>query len=166
MALTRPSVRASARTLYFAYGSNMDVAAMAARCPGAAFVGTARVDGHAFRVNRNHHATILPAAGKVVHGVLWTITDADQALLDEYEGVAISLYRRHEVQAQHPDGRVEAAMTYMARNTEPTLTGGPYFDALLAAARRVGLPSDYVLELETWRSEGGWGGRNSGTLGR
>ncbi len=128
---------------------------MATRCPGAAFVGTARVDDHAFRVNRNHHATIVPAAGKVVHGVLWTITEADQAALDDYEGVAIALYRRHEVRVMHADGRAETAMTYLARNTEATLTGGPYFDALLAAARRLGLPTEYVTELEGWRAEGG-----------
>ena len=151
------------RTLYFAYGSNMDVAAMATRCPGAVFVGTGRVDGHAFRVNRNHHATILPAAGKSVHGVLWTITPTDQAALDEYEGVAIALYRRHEVTVTLGDGGKVVALTYLARNIEATPTSGAYFEALLAAARRVGLPAEYVGELEGWRADGPWGGRNTGT---
>ena len=163
MTAARDAATEPARSLYFAYGSNMDVAAMATRCPGAVFVGTGRVDGHAFRVNRNHHATILPAAGKCVHGVLWTITAADQAALDEYEGVAIALYRRHEVPVTLRDGGKVLALTYMARNIEATRTSGPYYEALLAAARRVGLPTEYVAELEAWRAEGPWGGGNTGT---
>lgn len=139
------------RTHYFAYGSNMDPAGMGERCPGARLVGTARVDGHAFRINGNHHATILPAAGKEVFGVLWTITAADQAVLDEYEGVAIALYRRHVVRVVRPDGTSESALTYMARNIEPTRTRAPYFDQLVAAARQHGLPEAYLDEIEGWK---------------
>lgn len=151
------------RRPYFAYGSNMDVQAMAARCPGARPVARARLDGHAFRVNRNHHATILPAAGKVVHGLLWAITDDDRRRLDDYEGVAINLYRRHDVTVTLDDGRAVTALTYMARNVEATLTSGPYFDAVLAAARALALPPEYLDELEGWRAPERWEPGNPGT---
>ena len=139
------------RSSYFAYGSNMDPAGMVERCPGARFVGTVRVDGHAFRINGNHHATILPAAGKHVFGVLWSITTADEAALDEYEGVAIALYRRHVVRVVLADGAQCDALTYMARNVEPTRTQAPYFDQLVAAARLHALPEEYVDEIEGWK---------------
>ena len=125
---------------------------MGARCPGARYVGAAVLPAHLFRINGNHHATILPAAGKVVHGVVWSITVAHEAALDVYEGVAIALYRRHQVLVTLDGGEVIQALTYMARNTTPTPTSGEYFDELLAAARSRGLPEEYLLELEEWRS--------------
>ncbi len=140
----------------------MDVEAMAVRCPGATLVGIATLEGHAFRVNRNHHATILPAAGKRVYGVLWLISEADQSALDDYEGVAIALYRRHEVLVERPEGHAIPALTYMARNTDATRTSGPYFEDLLRAARTHGLPAGYLAELEAWRLDDGWSARAPG----
>ncbi|MBI3789487.1 MAG: gamma-glutamylcyclotransferase [Gemmatimonadetes bacterium] len=151
------------RTFYFAYGSNMDVAAMATRCPGARVVGPARLGSHGFLVNRNHHGTVMPAAGKAVHGLLWSITDDDQRALDEYEGVAIALYRRHQVRVTLHDGREVEALTYMARNVEPTRTSGAYYDQLLATARTLGFPPEYVAELEGWRLPDAWERGNPGT---
>ena len=151
------------RIPYFAYGSNMERAGMTERCPGARFVSTAVLDGHAFLVNRNHHGTVLPAAGRRVHGVLWSITPDDRARLDEYEGVELALYRRHEVRVVAGDGRSVDALSYMARNTEPTRTSGPYFESLLAAARALAFPPEYLSELEGWRAADAWEQGNPGT---
>ena len=44
--------------LYFAYGANMDVAAMATRCPGAKPVGTARLPRHRFIITGDGYASV------------------------------------------------------------------------------------------------------------
>ena len=49
--------------LYFAYGSNMSVGQMRARCPAARAVGPAQLDGWRFFINRRGTAAIRPAAG-------------------------------------------------------------------------------------------------------
>ena len=137
--------------IYFSYGANMVTESMATRCPGAQLVGPARLDGHAFLINARHFATITPAAGKQVHGVLWRLTEDDRSALDEYEGVAIGLYRRHTVRVETADGRSEEALAYMARDRTPTRTRDEYLDHIVRAAREHGFPDDYLTELEGWR---------------
>jgi gamma-glutamylcyclotransferase len=77
---------------YWAYGSNLNVAAMKVRCPGAVkdrrlilpqaalvFRGVADVE---------YHDT------DVVHGGLWRITRENERTLDAYEGVRGGLYEK------------------------------------------------------------------------
>ena len=46
--------------LCFAYGSNMDRAAMAVRCPASTPLGTARLARHRFIVTREGYASRRP----------------------------------------------------------------------------------------------------------
>lgn len=147
-----PHSASGSRTLYFSYGANMATEAMATRCPEARLLGPALLDGHAFLINARHFATITPAAGKLVHGVLWLLTAADRHALDEYEGIAIGLYRRHTVRVETPDGRHEEALAYMAGDRTPTRTRDGYLDHIVRAAREHGFPDDYLAELEAWRA--------------
>ena len=45
--------------LYFAYGSNMDEAAMRARCPKSRAVGLARLARHRFALMADGYATVV-----------------------------------------------------------------------------------------------------------
>ena len=137
---------------YFAYGANMSVQGMALRCPGARVIGPATLDGHAFLINANHFATIVPAAGKRVYGVLWTLTAAHRQSLDEYEGVPFGMYRRHTVRVTLPDGGARAVLAYVARDATPTRTRGEYLEVILSAARAHGLPPEYVDEIADWQA--------------
>ena len=47
--------------LYFAYGSNMDAAAMQARCPKSRALGPARLARHRFGLMADGYATIVRA---------------------------------------------------------------------------------------------------------
>ena len=77
---------------YFAFGSNMDAAQMARRCPGAEPIGKATLADHrmVFRgPSRNRGGGVLsvdPSPGDTVTGVLYEVTDAHLAALDRYEG--------------------------------------------------------------------------------
>src|SRR6185369_5465647 len=79
-------------TLYFAYGSNMQRAAMARRCPGARAIGPARLDNHAFFVGIDGWGSVKPKPGARVYGVLWRLTPRDIAALHAYELLHAGLY--------------------------------------------------------------------------
>ncbi len=78
--------------IYAAYGSNLDPARMAQRCPGAAPLGAALLPGWRLVVNR--YASIAPAEGMAVPIGLWRVTEAHRRALDRAEGVALGIYRR------------------------------------------------------------------------
>src|SRR6202044_2164852 len=78
--------------LYFAYGSNMDVDAMARRCPRSKALGLARLERHRLAVMREGWVAPVRDPSSAVHGVLWDLALADIAALDRYEGVSQGFY--------------------------------------------------------------------------
>jgi len=133
--------------LYFAYGRNMHLEIMAERCPAAEFVSLATLDRHRILINGRGVSTVVPDAKHRVHGVLWHLTAACEATLDEIEGVARGHYVReiaHPVPAQGP---ARPAMIYLAANIEPGPPKAGYLEALEEAAAAHGFPDDYRLHL-------------------
>ncbi len=100
---------------YFAYGSNLSVAAMKARCPAAVPISKATLPDH--RLVFRTWADVEPCPGYSVPGVLWTITSACETALDLYEDVAGGLYRRLTVSVRRDGvaGPVQALMYRMDR---------------------------------------------------
>ena len=76
--------------LYFAYGSNMDAAAMAARCPRSQCVGRGRLAGFRTIVMASGFVSVEEDRRMCVHGVLWDVAVGDVAALEE----AIRVYER------------------------------------------------------------------------
>ena len=74
--------------LCFAYGSNMDRDAMAARCPASRPIGLARLARHRPAMMREGYLTVTRDPRRDVHGLLWDVALADMAALDRYEGVS------------------------------------------------------------------------------
>lgn len=70
---------------YFAYGSNLNKAAMATRCPNAVAIGKYELKGYRLTF-RGGLPDILPEEGSVVTGGLWEITETCEMSLDSYEG--------------------------------------------------------------------------------
>jgi len=135
--------------LYFAYGSNMDRAAMAARCPASQPFGLGRLARHRFVVTREGYASVLRDPRRTVWGLVWDIAFADMPALDRYESVAGGLYVKL-TQPVITDRGPRRALIYVGRSAG---TGQPrpgYLEAVAAAAREVGLPADYVAEIEAW----------------
>ena len=64
------------RKEYFAYGSNLNFEQMAYRCPEAAVVGIAKLDGYELAFRRGY-LTNLPKEDASVEGLIWSITDHD-----------------------------------------------------------------------------------------
>jgi cation transport regulator ChaC len=145
-------------TSYFAYGSNMSRTHMARRCPGAVPIGPARLQGWRFIVTLDGFASIVPAPGAVVHGVLWRLSARDLAALNAYESLDSGLYVRRTFPVR-VGGRIVAAMAYVGRESKPGKPRPGYQRVLVAAAREWRLPEAYVRSLERWgqRFGGAWG---------
>ena len=132
--------------LYFAYGSNMDRAAMAARCPASTPLGVARLARHRFVVTQEGYASVVRDPRRDVWGLLWSMAFADMPALDRYESVASGLYAKVS-QPVITRGGVRRALIYVAR----TQAAGPprpgYLEGVVAAAGEAGLPDDYLREI-------------------
>ncbi|MDR1706259.1 MAG: gamma-glutamylcyclotransferase [Clostridiales bacterium] len=107
-------------TLYVAYGSNLNLAQMAKRCPTAKVVGASELVGKRllFRGARGGAvATVEPYEGGRVPVLVWEITPADEAALDRYEGFPF-LYRKEKVEVEL-DGKPVSAMVYIMNEEVP-----------------------------------------------
>jgi hypothetical protein len=132
--------------LHFAYGSNMDVAAMRGRCPASRPVGVARLPRHRLVVVREGYASVVRDPRRTVFGVLWDLALADVPALDRYEAVASRLYVKMS-QSVLTERGPRRALIYVARSTAPSPARPGYLEALLAAAGEAGLPAAYLKEL-------------------
>nr|WP_102958979.1 gamma-glutamylcyclotransferase family protein [Mangrovicella endophytica] len=135
--------------LYFAYGSNLSKAHMAALCPGAEPVGAATLAD--YRLVFRTFADIEPAAGCNVVGGLWRVTAACEAALDAYENLDGGLYRRIEILPQWlgpdaippADGQPEAApavFAYRMNEAGYAVPANAYLAVIEAGYRDFGLP--------------------------
>lgn len=82
---------------YLAYGSNLHVAQMQRRCPGAQAVGTAWLDGWrlAFRGSKTGaYLTIIPDSKARTPVGVWKITGEHEQSLDVYEGFPAFYFKR------------------------------------------------------------------------
>lgn len=131
----------------FAYGSNMDVAAMAARCPSSKLVGVARLARHRFFIMDNGYASVARDPSRDVHGLLWDIALADMRPLDAYESVATGLYAKIPQTVILPSGGARRALVYVGGSTAPGRPRPGYMEGVLDAARKAGLPEAYLRDL-------------------
>ncbi len=131
--------------LYFAYGSNMDVAAMASRCPRAKPLGQARLQRHRLAVMREGWLTAVRAPQGAVYGVLWDLSLADVPALDRYEG---PLYVKAVQPVVTADGP-KRALVYFGTNAGPGVAKTEYFSGVIAAARAWAQPNGAIAALES-----------------
>lgn len=137
--------------LYFAYGSNMDEAAMRTRCPRAKALGRARLARHRFLLMGNGWASVRRDPRSEVHGILFDLALSDVGPLDRYEGVADGLYTKAVQPVFRDAGGPVRALVYFG--ADPSEGGRPpqgYMEGIVAAARAVSLPDAYLAALEAF----------------
>lgn len=133
--------------LYFAYGANMDRAAMAERCPRSTPLGPAVLARHRLAVMREGWLTAVRDANARLHGVLWDLALADIPALDRFEGVGEGLYVK-AVQPVIAAGGAKRALVYFGANSGPGRARPGYLKEIIAAARAWDLPREAVAALE------------------
>ena len=150
-------------TLHFAYGANMSRAVMRRYAPAARALGVATLAAHRFVITGDGYASVVPAAGRSVHGVLWRLTLRDRVTLDGWENVAGGLYRAAMLLVVH-EGRRVPALVYLARLREEGRPKPGYMKTVIAAAREWSLPAPYLHSLQQW-SPTAWLSERSGKTG-
>ena len=136
-------------TLYFAYGSNMNRAAMARRCPARA---PRAGDARRLPVLRRHRRLGLGQAcspASSVHGVLWRLTARDIAALHAYELLHQGLYDVRHLPVRRGAQR-RTAMIYLLRRRAPGKPKPGYVEMIAASARAWNLPERYIRSVERW----------------
>jgi gamma-glutamylcyclotransferase (GGCT)/AIG2-like uncharacterized protein YtfP len=135
---------------------------MAARCPTAAALGTARLPGWRFVIMGDGYASVVPSPGSEVHGVLWRLKPRDLAALNAYESIDSGLYRRCMLTVMH-GCRAAPALVYLARDRSEGRPKPGYQEIVVAAAREWALPAAYIQILERWGPPGHSGARPTET---
>lgn len=110
--------------LYIAYGSNLNLAQMAARCPSASVYAKGVLNNWelVYRGSKiNSHATIIRKQGASVPVLVWDIQPADEYRLDIYEGYPGYYFKRNIMVTI--DGKKQKAMVYIMN--EKHLPGRP-----------------------------------------
>ena len=145
------------RTLYFAYGANLDLRRFRRRCPGAVALGRALLRNYQLAFTRyDRHekggvADIVPEAGAQVWGALYEVDASGLRALDEYEG-APRAYRRATVRVADDKGVEHEAIAYIANKTGEFAPSREYLAQITRGARDHGLPEEYVRHLERTRT--------------
>jgi gamma-glutamylcyclotransferase len=146
----------SARIHYFAYGSNMSLARLAARVPSARLLGVATLAGHALRFHKpgsrdgtgKCDAFATGRADDVVAGALYSMFGSELPQLDAVEGAGRG-YERRKVPVRTAEGATVDAETYIATATAPGLRPLDWYkEHVLRGARALGLPPAYVAAIE------------------
>jgi gamma-glutamylcyclotransferase (GGCT)/AIG2-like uncharacterized protein YtfP len=144
-------------TLYIAYGSNLNLAQMANRCPTARVAGATEMKDYRLLFRGAHAgavATVEPFKGGSVPVLAWEITPADEAALDRYEGFPF-LYRKEKVKVRL-DGKTVTAMVYIMNGEMPAGCYRPlgqpsayYYTTILEGYKEAGFDIDILRKATT-----------------
>lgn len=140
--------------LYAAYGSNMDPAQMAERCPHSPQAGTGWLDGWRLTFGgedigwEGALATVVEdeAPDARVFVVLYEVAETDELALDRWDGATLGYYSKLRVRVATLDGDA-LAWLYVLNDYEGGLPGARYLGIMADAAEAAGAPADYVAGL-------------------
>jgi len=140
--------------MYAAYGSNMDPAQMSRRCPHSPQQGTGWLDGWRLTFGGEDLGwegalpTVVESAGSQVFVVLYELSEADEAALDQWDGATLDYYRKTKVRVRTLDGDV-VAWLYVVNDYEGGLPSARHVGMMADAAEAAGAPSEYVAWLRS-----------------
>jgi gamma-glutamylcyclotransferase (GGCT)/AIG2-like uncharacterized protein YtfP len=138
--------------LYAAYGSNMDPAQMAERCPHSPQQGSGWLEGWRLAFGgedigwEGAMATVVEASGQRVFVVLYEVSVTDEESLDKWDGASLDYYRKVKVRVATLDGDV-LAWLYVLNAYEGGLPAARHLGITADAAETAGAPDDYVRAL-------------------
>lgn len=145
--------------LYAAYGSNLDPAQMARRCPHSPLRQTGWLRGWRLTFGGEGWDGPLPTLvedpGSQVFVALYDVTEGDEAALDEWESADSGLYRKVWVRVDTLDGDL-AGWAYVLDDFEGGTPSARTIGILADAAEAAGAPDDYVDALRHRPCSSGW----------
>ncbi|MCR4437364.1 MAG: gamma-glutamylcyclotransferase [Clostridiales bacterium] len=128
------------KTLYIAYGSNLNLGQMAVRCPTARAVGSTTLKDYQllFRgFSGGAAATVEKKPGSSVPVLVWELEPSDEAALDRYEGYP-AFYRKEYIKVRL-NGKQVQAMIYIMNEGRPLgMPGRRYYNTILEGYKAAG----------------------------
>jgi gamma-glutamylcyclotransferase (GGCT)/AIG2-like uncharacterized protein YtfP len=140
--------------LYAAYGSNMDPARMAERCPHSPMHGTGWLEGWRLTFGGEDISwegalgTVVEDSSERVFVVLYEVSETDAKSLDRWDGATIDYYRTIRVRVNTGEGEV-LAWLYVLNAYEGGLPSAHYLGVMADAAEKAGAPESYVAWLRS-----------------
>jgi gamma-glutamylcyclotransferase (GGCT)/AIG2-like uncharacterized protein YtfP len=135
--------------LYFAYGSNLDVEQMRARCPNAQPRFRALLEAHGLEFThwsqrwRGGAADVIADAQRRVWGAVYEMGAGDFEALDPFE----SGYDRVELVVRGDDGRAHAVTSYAVRAKRSFAPHPEYLGKILRWGEHWRFPPEYLEQL-------------------
>ena len=126
------------RKLYIAYGSNLNKAQMAWRCPTARYVGTGMVEGYELKFKgrpEGAYATIDPKKGGRVPVAIWEIQPYDEFRLNQYEGYPNHYFTR-DIPVKIGNHEVTGMVYIMNLRAQANLPAQHYYDTVEQGYKR------------------------------
>ena len=135
------------KRIYFAYGSNLNHAQMARRCPDAEFMGTGYIEDYTLVFKGMHKgvADIIPCPKSRVPVGVWRISCADERSLDIYEGYP-TLYGKRKIYADFGGDKLCGMVYIMARDYPLKMPFEDYFNKILDGYLDCGIDTEYFFE--------------------
>lgn len=144
---TLPSV-----TLYAAYGSNLDPERMLDIAPHSPAAGIGWLAGWRLTFGgedlgwEGALATVVEEPDSQVFVMLYDVNNADEHLMDQWEGSELGIYSKIRVRVQTLEGE-QVAWLYVLNAYEGGLPSARYLGIIADAAETAGAPEDYVQDL-------------------
>ncbi len=135
--------------LYAAYATNMDPGLMAARCPHSPLRGDGWLEGWRLTFGgediswEGALATVVEDDAERVFVVLYELSDLDERVLDQWDGVNLGYFTKIRVRVEALEGSVTAWL-YVLNDYEGGLPSARYLGIVADAAEKAGAPADYV----------------------
>ena len=144
------------KKIYVAYGSNMDLAQMAHRCPQAELLGKGTIKDWRLLFKGSQtgsYATIERMQGYTVPVLLWQISKADEGRLDIYEGFP-GFYYKQTVEVETEHGLQKGMVYIMHEERKLGIPTDRYYDVLERAYKAFGF-NQRILRDAYWISRDG-----------
>lgn len=141
-------------TLYAAYGTNLDPALMAQRCPHSIPRSIGWLQGWRLTFGGEDLAwdgalpTMVEDPFEQVFVSVYDLTEADESRLDTWEGLELGFYRKVKVRVSTMIEEL-VVWTYVLDAYEGGLPSALTVGAVAEAAESAGAPADYVADLRS-----------------
>ena len=136
------------KSLYVAYGSNLNLSQMKYRCPQARLIGTGKIKDFELQFKGNPFsafATIEPKKGCSVPVGVWEITPQDEWALDRYEGYPTH-YFKQTIPVEIGDKSVKAMVYIMDLKREFGMPSTSYYATVARGYADCGLDRNVLDE--------------------
>jgi cation transport regulator ChaC len=142
---------------YFAYGSNMNMKQIQARCTRPELIAVARLAQH--RIAFFGHSkvwdgaieTVVPAPDHDVWGVIYALPFSDRDRLDSWQDVRLDgtgAYFHYPARVTDTQGQTHTVLLYKKDQLgKPRKPSREYLECIVQGAVERGLPAEYIEEL-------------------